>query len=190
VFASTCRGDCGQAARRVHVRVFDAAQLRFLTCWTACCGPVRAAARTRTVHGSTAEGCPLLYSDRQYECAARLGNIAVLGESGPVSSQIVTYQVDESTVVQFEIEPEEGFRPTGTDEILGRVREAVAPAVEAAKAVLDKVKETRPDQVELKFGVKAGGGANWLVAKAAAEANFEVTLTWSPGTGKSAGGRE
>jgi hypothetical protein len=31
----------------------------------------------------------------------------------------------------------------------------------------------------VKFGVKASGEASWLVAKAAGEANFEVTLTWT-----------
>jgi hypothetical protein len=97
-----------------------------------------------------------------------------------MSSQIVTYELDESTFVKFEIEPGEGFRPAGPDQVVGRVRDAVGPAVEAAQAVLDKVKETRPDQVELKFGIKVSGGANWLVAKAASEANFEITLTWKP----------
>ena len=51
--------------------------------------------------------------------------------------------------------------------------------MEAAKAVLEKVKEARPDGVELKFGIKVSGGASWLVAKAAGEANFDVTLSWS-----------
>ena len=51
--------------------------------------------------------------------------------------------------------------------------------MEAAKAVLEKVKEARPDEVELKFGIKVSGGANWLVAKAAGEANFEISLAWS-----------
>jgi hypothetical protein len=40
----------------------------------------------------------------------------------------------------------------------------------------------------VKFGVKASGEATWLVAKAAGEANFEVTLTWNqhgPATAKS-----
>jgi hypothetical protein len=78
-----------------------------------------------------------------------------------------------------EIEPTEGFAPAGPGEVLGRVQEAVAPAVEAAKAVLDKVKEASPDEVVVKFGVKASGQASWLVAKAAGEGNFEVTLTWS-----------
>ena len=31
-------------------------------------------------------------------------------------------------------------------------------AVPAAKAVLDKAKEARPDRLELKFGIKASGG--------------------------------
>lgn len=96
-----------------------------------------------------------------------------------MSTQIVTYRVDDSTSVMFEVEPPEGFRPAAPGQVLGRVRDAVGPAVEAAKAVLDKVREVRPDQVEVKFGVKASGGADWLVAKAAGEASFEITLTWT-----------
>jgi hypothetical protein len=57
--------------------------------------------------------------------------------------------------------------------------EHVRPAVEAAKAVLEKVKETRPSQAEMKFGVKGGGRTDWLMAKSAAEGSFEVTLTWT-----------
>ena len=94
-------------------------------------------------------------------------------------SQIVTYQVDESTIVKFEIEPTEEFRPAGPGEVLGRVTQAVGPAVDAAKAVLERIREARPDRAEIKFGIKVSGGANWLVAKAVGEGNFEVTLTWS-----------
>ena len=94
-------------------------------------------------------------------------------------AQVVTYRVDDATTVELEIEPTEGFHPAGTGEILGRIQDAIAPAVEAAKAVLEKVKETRPDEIEVKFAVKASGEAHWLVAKAAGEGNFEVTLTWS-----------
>lgn len=97
-----------------------------------------------------------------------------------MSSQVVTYRVDDATTVRLEIEPTEGFRPAASaGEVIGRVQDAVTPAVEAAKAVLEKVKEARPDQIEVKFGVKASGEASWLVAKAAGEANFEVTLTWN-----------
>ena len=82
-----------------------------------------------------------------------------------VSTQVVTYQVDESTVISFEIVPPPGFRPAGANEIAGKVREAVGPAVEAAKVVLDKVREACPDQVEVKFGVKVSAGANRLIVK-------------------------
>jgi hypothetical protein len=99
-----------------------------------------------------------------------------------MSPQIVTYELDESTLVKFEIEPAGDFRPASPDQILGYVRDAVAPAVEAAKVVLEKVTETRPDQVELRFGVKVSGAATWLVARAAAEGNFEITLTWKSKT--------
>jgi hypothetical protein len=93
---------------------------------------------------------------------------------------VVSYALDDGTVVRFEIEPYAGFRPAGPDEIVGRIREAVAPAVEGARAVLEKVKEAAPDEIEVKFGIKVSGTANWLVAKAATEGNFEITLTWTP----------
>lgn len=103
-----------------------------------------------------------------------------------MSTEVVTYQVDESTTVSFEIEPTPGFRQAGAGEIAGKVRDAVGPAVEAAKVVLDKAKEACPDQIEVKFGVKVTGTANWLIAKAATEASFEVTLSWSPGVPRAA----
>lgn len=95
-----------------------------------------------------------------------------------MSSQIVTYELDESTVVQFEIDPTAEFRPASSDKVVSRISDAVVPVVEAANAVLDKIKETRPDGIELRFGIKVSGGANWIVAHAAAEGNFEVTLIW------------
>jgi hypothetical protein len=92
--------------------------------------------------------------------------------------QVVTYALDDSTVVRFEIEPPPGFQPAGADKTIGRVQEAVAPAVDAAKVVLDKVKQASPDEVEVKFGVKVSGKMDWLIAKAATDANFEIKLTW------------
>jgi len=98
-----------------------------------------------------------------------------------VSAQIFTYAVDDSTLVRFETDPAGDFHAASPDEVLGWVRDAVRPAVDAAKAVLEKAKETRPDEVELKFGIKVSGTANWLIAKAASEGNFEVTLRWTSG---------
>ncbi|MGH3550917.1 MAG: CU044_2847 family protein [Pseudonocardiaceae bacterium] len=96
-----------------------------------------------------------------------------------MAAAVVSYALDDETVVRFEIEPSADFRPAGPDEIAGRIREAVAPAVEGARAVLAKVREAAPDKIEVKFGIKVSGTANWLVAKAATEGNFEITLTWT-----------
>jgi hypothetical protein len=97
-----------------------------------------------------------------------------------VASQIVKYQLDDSMVVGFEFDPGPGFHQAGAKEFVGQVRKAVEPAVEAAKTVLEKVKEIKPGEVEIKFGVKVTGEANWVVAKAATEGSFEITLKWSP----------
>jgi hypothetical protein len=98
-----------------------------------------------------------------------------------MASQVVSYGLDDNTVVSFEIEPTDDFHPVGAGELLGRVRQAVQPAVDAARTVLGKVAEIGPDEVQLKFGIKVNGTADWLIAKAATEGSFEVTLTWRPG---------
>lgn len=99
-----------------------------------------------------------------------------------MSSEIVTYEVDDKTVARFEIDPEDGFQPAGVGDVAGRVRTAAAPAIEAAREILAEARALAPDGVEVKFGVKVTGTANWLVARAATEGNFEVTLSWRPDT--------
>jgi Trypsin-co-occurring domain 1 len=93
---------------------------------------------------------------------------------------LVSYavDVDEETVVRFEIEPNEEWEDVSADQVHGTIRQAMGPVAEGAKAVLDKVREAAPDEVEVKFAIKVTGQANWLIAKAATEGNFEVTLTW------------
>ncbi|MFB7338363.1 CU044_2847 family protein [Streptomyces adustus] len=90
----------------------------------------------------------------------------------------MSYEVEDGTQVRFEIEANDEWHQVSSDRSAGRIREAVAPAVEGARAVLEQVKALQPGQVEVKFGVKVTGTANWLIARAATEANFEVTLTW------------
>jgi hypothetical protein len=93
---------------------------------------------------------------------------------------VVSYEVDDDTVVRFEIEPTDDWHDVGADQVLGQIRDAVGPAVEGARAVLEKAREATPDEIVVKFGIKVSGTMNWLVAKAATEGNFEVTLTWKP----------
>lgn len=98
-----------------------------------------------------------------------------------MTTEIVAYQLDHSTVVRFEIDCPAGFQPAGGgSRAVGTVKDAIGPAIEAAKVVLNKVKEAGPDEVEVAFGVKVSGGMDWLIARAASEANFEIKLTWRP----------
>jgi hypothetical protein len=100
-------------------------------------------------------------------------------EGAPVSAEVVRYRVDDHTEAMFEIEPVSGFRPASTGDIAGSVDSATRDSVAAARVLLDRVKEIGPHEVQVKFGIKVTGTANWLIAKAATEANFEVTLIWS-----------
>jgi len=90
----------------------------------------------------------------------------------------VGFTLEDGTVVRFEVEAGSGFGPAGADEIAGKLADAAAPLVAGARVLLDKVRAMSPDEVEVKFGVKVTGTAHWLIAKAATEGNFEVTLTW------------
>ncbi|GAA2124552.1 CU044_2847 family protein [Actinomadura napierensis] len=96
-------------------------------------------------------------------------------------AEVVRYQLDDGTQVEFETVPEAGFRPAGVSEVAGRVRDAVEPVVGAARVVLEQLKDAAPDEVEVKFGVKVTGKTNWMVAQAATDANFEIKLVWRPG---------
>jgi hypothetical protein len=95
---------------------------------------------------------------------------------------VTHYTLDDGTVVAFEIDPASGYRPAGAADVLSRVRDAVTPAVQAARVVAEQVRAAASDEVEVKFGIKVSGEANWWVAKAATEATFDVTLTWKAET--------
>ncbi|WP_305784218.1 CU044_2847 family protein [Symbioplanes lichenis] len=100
-----------------------------------------------------------------------------------MSTQVVQYATDDGVLVSFEVTPPPGFRPASTAGLAGQVSAAAEPVIAAARDVLEKARAAGPDQVEVKFGVKVTGTANWLVAKAATEGSFEVTLTWRPEPG-------
>jgi hypothetical protein len=107
---------------------------------------------------------------------------------GVAVSEIVRYRVDDDTVAQFEIDPVPGFHPARAGSVAGRVRESANTAIEAARVLLDRVKEIAPDEVQVKFGVKVTGTTDWIVARASTEGNFEITLTWQPRRVSPAGG--
>lgn len=94
--------------------------------------------------------------------------------------KVVTYALDDSTKVRFEIDPPAGFQDAGADKVIGKVHDAVAPAVDTAKLILDKIKEAKPGEVTVTFGLKVSGNLDWFIARAGAEGNFQITLTWKP----------
>ncbi|GAA2387605.1 CU044_2847 family protein [Dactylosporangium salmoneum] len=95
--------------------------------------------------------------------------------------QVVRYELEDGSQVRFEIAPTPGFEDAaGPDRVAGRVRDAAGQALKAAAEVLDQVREYGPQEVEVKFGLKVSGKADWLFASASAEGNFEVTLKWKP----------
>lgn len=95
-------------------------------------------------------------------------------------TEVVRYALDDGSVVLFEVEQLDGYATASTDRVVGRIREAVGPAVRAAREVLSQVQKHGPHEVEVKFGIKVSGTMDWLVAKAATEGSFEVTLRWKP----------
>lgn len=99
-----------------------------------------------------------------------------------MASQVVKYRAGD-TAVEFEVEPGPGYQQAGAGNLAKdlkiQVAEAVTPAVEAAKVVMDKIREARPHAVEVKFGVKASAEGNWVVAKTSAECSFEITMAWT-----------
>jgi hypothetical protein len=96
-------------------------------------------------------------------------------------SEVVAYTMDDGTEMRFEIDPLPGYRPSGAGQVIGTLRDAARPVIAGAAELFDQIKELRPDEVGVKFGIKVSGTAHWLVAKAASEAAFEVTLTWRSG---------
>jgi hypothetical protein len=110
-------------------------------------------------------------------------------------SRYIKYPTTEGDIVLMEVEADAAVPQAGVVKA-GRVGEAVRDVVEDARttfedamdavrqnaqAVIDKVKglSDLPDEVEVTFGLKATGEVgNFAVAKAGAEANYTVTLTW------------
>jgi Trypsin-co-occurring domain 1 len=91
---------------------------------------------------------------------------------------VVTYALDDSTKIRFEIDPPAGFQEAGTDKVIGKVQDALTPAIDTAKLVLDKLKEAKAGEVMVTFGLKVSGKLDWFIARAGTEGNFQITLTW------------
>ncbi len=61
------------------------------------------------------------------------------------------------------------------------LQEALEQIKPGAEAVVTKLREmsTRPDEMEVTFGLKLSAGAGAFIASASTEANFTVRLAWN-----------
>lgn len=86
----------------------------------------------------------------------------------------------EDTIVWFEADTADPWIDAASgSQIVGDFGEHLDTIATAARAAAEKLRALSPDEITISFGVKAGGSAHWIIAKGTAEANFQVTLTWS-----------
>lgn len=104
-----------------------------------------------------------------------------------------------SEIIPLEYQDIDGFKieVSGSPDYLrqGGIGDTVANAQQGIEACIEGVRkiadgfsgafaraavEVRPAEIELKVGIKAGGGSNWIIASGSAEANFEIKLVWRP----------
>lgn len=75
-------------------------------------------------------------------------------------------------------------RISGGSEIVQKTIEQVDAAVDAASKVASRAvkkfgtMDDKPDELQIKLGIKLTAEAGVVFAKAASEGNFEITLTW------------
>jgi hypothetical protein len=108
-------------------------------------------------------------------------------------AQYIQFVTADGSTILVEVTEEETYQPGVVKAGLGeKVQEAVVEAKatfedgmevihRVARAFIKKIRSLTdpPDEVEITFGLKATGElGNFAVAKAGAEANYEVTLTW------------
>jgi Trypsin-co-occurring domain 1 len=58
------------------------------------------------------------------------------------------------------------------------MRQALEPIRRGARAVLDGLRETAPDEIKVEFGVTLTAETGAIIAKASSDCHLTVTLTW------------
>ncbi|MGW0708797.1 CU044_2847 family protein [Streptomyces sp. NPDC002643] len=84
--------------------------------------------------------------------------------------------------VQVEVQPPQGgFRPVSRERGLGHLSETFRPVMRVAETFVREVRDSpaRPDEVQLRFGVKLAATGEAVLSQGIADGHFEVTLSWS-----------
>jgi len=100
---------------------------------------------------------------------------------------LVSMPLDEGGEVLLEVagDDEQGFQRVGRGEdAVKRAAETMQNALgqlrPTAQTVIDQFRtlSDAPDKISLGFGIKVTGEAQLVIAKAASEANFQVSIEW------------
>jgi hypothetical protein len=101
--------------------------------------------------------------------------------------RLVEFPLQDGGSVLVEVEEpeeEEGgiVRVAREGEVAVKAPQAFETALDKMKpitsAIISKLRDLAPDRIQVELGVKMSTEAGVVIASAAAEANFKVTLTW------------
>jgi hypothetical protein len=97
-----------------------------------------------------------------------------------------------SIVVEMDEDVGGVVRAGRAGEVVARAARSIESALDcvapAAEAVLSKVREARPSEVTVEFGLKLSAEAGAVISRSAGECNFRVVLRWAiPPTDPAAG---
>jgi hypothetical protein len=93
--------------------------------------------------------------------------------------------IDDAETILVEVK-EVGTVRAGASDVIGRagerLDEAVAKVVRMGQQIIAQARDVPrpPDAIEIELGLKLTAKTNFVVAGSSGEANFKVTLKWSP----------
>jgi Trypsin-co-occurring domain 1 len=102
--------------------------------------------------------------------------------------ELIRFHVDDDVSISVEVEPEAGgFQPAAAADGLVWAQHTFAQAMdqarhaaEAAYAQFRRMAQ-RPDEIEVKLGVRLSASAGAVLAKTTTDANVTVRLVWRSG---------
>jgi hypothetical protein len=62
-----------------------------------------------------------------------------------------------------------------------KLEEALGRAIPTLRSVVNSIRTLAPDEAQIEFGLKLSAETGVVISKAALEAHFTVTLSWSKG---------